>query len=98
MKLPCWSHPVSCLLALLPPVVNLSVVPQSISPGLVETEFVMSAGFSEEESKKIYSSMPCIQADDITETLVHVLSAPPHVQVGLMHRESHSNLLPLILE
>lgn len=60
---------------------NSNIRITSISPGVVETEFAINAGFSEEMSKQFYSNMPSIQSDDVTDMLIHVLSAPPHVQV-----------------
>ncbi|KAK8374855.1 hypothetical protein O3P69_017731, partial [Scylla paramamosain] len=53
----------------------------AISPGLVKTEFVVNAGLSEEAAGHIYQQLPTLQVDDVTETLIHVLSAPPNVQV-----------------
>ena len=38
---------------------------------------------SEQAVLQLFQQMPCIQADDVTDTLVHVLSAPPHVQVSI---------------
>ncbi|XP_050985463.1 dehydrogenase/reductase SDR family member 11b [Labeo rohita] len=54
-----------------------------ISPGLVETEFAYRL-FSEEQEKAAatYKSIKCLQADDIADAVVYVLSAPPHVQIG----------------
>ncbi|XP_016321039.1 dehydrogenase/reductase SDR family member 11-like [Sinocyclocheilus anshuiensis] len=54
-----------------------------ISPGLVETEFAYRL-FSEnpEIAVATYKSVKCLQADDIANAVVYVLSAPPHVQIG----------------
>ncbi|XP_043115101.1 dehydrogenase/reductase SDR family member 11-like [Puntigrus tetrazona] len=55
----------------------------SISPGLVETELSYRL-FSQnpEKAAAAYKSMKCLQAEDIANAVVYVLSAPPHVQVG----------------
>ncbi|KTG02693.1 hypothetical protein cypCar_00020935 [Cyprinus carpio] len=51
-----------------------------ISPGLVETEFAYRL-FSEnpEKAAAAYKSIKCLQAVDITNAVVYVLSVPPHV-------------------
>ena len=48
-----------------------------ISPGLVETEFAYRAS-GPEAAKRIYGSIPCLQAEDIADILIHTLSAPAH--------------------
>ncbi|XDV32582.1 hypothetical protein PO909_003359 [Leuciscus waleckii] len=55
----------------------------SISPGLVETELTYRL-FSQnpEKAAATYKSIKCLQADDIANAVVYVLSAPPHVQIG----------------
>lgn len=55
----------------------------SICPGLVETELTHRL-FSQNPKKAadIYQSIECLQADDIANAAVYVLSAPPHVQIG----------------
>ncbi|XP_045130200.1 dehydrogenase/reductase SDR family member 11-like isoform X2 [Portunus trituberculatus] len=60
---------------------NSNIRISAISPGLVKTEFVVNAGLSEEAAGLVYQQQPSLQADDVTEALIHVLSAPPHVQV-----------------
>lgn len=60
---------------------NSNIRISAISPGAVETEFAVNAGMSKEAATKLYQQMSCIQADDVTDTLVHVLSAPSHVQI-----------------
>ncbi|KAL1260567.1 hypothetical protein QQF64_008394 [Cirrhinus molitorella] len=54
-----------------------------ISPGLVETEFAYRL-FSEnpEIAVATYKRIKCLEADDIANSVVYVLSAPPHVQIG----------------
>jgi len=51
-----------------------------ISPGLVETEFQVRMS-GEAAAEKVYSKIKCLQADDIADSVVYALSAPPHVQV-----------------
>ncbi|XP_069166574.1 dehydrogenase/reductase SDR family member 11 [Procambarus clarkii] len=53
----------------------------AISPGIVETEFAPRMLKSEEAGKKIYMNRMCLKADDIASSVIHVLSAPPHVQI-----------------
>ncbi|XP_050723081.1 dehydrogenase/reductase SDR family member 11-like [Eriocheir sinensis] len=55
----------------------------AISPGVVETEFAVNCHLVEDASavKKYYKEYGCLSAEDITATLVHLLSAPPHVQI-----------------
>ncbi|KAG1951376.1 dehydrogenase/reductase SDR family [Pimephales promelas] len=54
-----------------------------ISPGLVETEFAYRL-FSETPEKAVamYTNIKCLEAADITNAVLYVLSAPPHVQIG----------------
>jgi len=40
------------------------------------------SGRSEEQVKKLYSSMQCLQADDIASAVVFVLQSPPHMNVN----------------
>lgn len=53
----------------------------SISPGVVETEFAERLTGDAEKASKFYQTMDCIQAKDIADSVVHVLSAPKHVQI-----------------
>ncbi|KAK9961881.1 hypothetical protein ABG768_007279 [Culter alburnus] len=54
-----------------------------ISPGLVETEFAYRLfSQNQEKAEATYKSIKCLQADDIANAVVYVLSAPPHVQIG----------------
>lgn len=50
---------------------------QSISPGLVNTEIIP------EEQRKIIEKikMPILEASDVSNAVLYVLSTPPHVQV-----------------
>ncbi|XP_033112154.1 dehydrogenase/reductase SDR family member 11-like isoform X2 [Anneissia japonica] len=52
----------------------------SISPGMVETEFAIRMR-GEERGKQIYSQIKNLAADDIADSLVHALHAPPHCQI-----------------
>ena len=54
----------------------------SISPRLVETEFAFHL-YPErpEEAQKIYDSVQCMQSEDVSESLIYMLSAPPRLQV-----------------
>uniref|UniRef100_A0A671SMT2 Dehydrogenase/reductase SDR family member 11 n=1 Tax=Sinocyclocheilus anshuiensis TaxID=1608454 RepID=A0A671SMT2_9TELE len=54
-----------------------------ISPGLVETEFAYRLlSKNQEKAAATYKSIKCLQAADIANAVVYVLSAPPHVQIG----------------
>jgi len=53
----------------------------SISPGVVETEFFSRMKGDAEAARKFYESMDPIQAKDIADSVVHVISAPKHVQI-----------------
>lgn len=54
---------------------------QSISPGLVETEF-LSRTFDAEVAKAIYGSVESLQPKDIAESVIYILQAPPHVEIN----------------
>jgi len=53
----------------------------AVSPGMVESEFhkVMKG---EEEGKKMYANLPCMQAEDMADAVKYIMSAPVHVQIG----------------
>lgn len=54
----------------------------SICPGLVETEFAFRLNEGKEDkAKKLYASLTCLTADDITDAVIYALSAPASVQV-----------------
>uniref|UniRef100_A0A087XRN6 Dehydrogenase/reductase 11b, tandem duplicate 2 n=1 Tax=Poecilia formosa TaxID=48698 RepID=A0A087XRN6_POEFO len=57
----------------------------SISPGIVETEFAHRF-YSETPDKATatYSQLKPLEAIDVANAVVYVLSAPPHVQIGEM--------------
>ena len=54
---------------------------QAISPGIVETEFFPRMVKDDAAGKEAYGKLKCLQSDDIADSVLHVLSAPPHVQV-----------------
>ena len=56
---------------------------QSISPGIVETEFSYRMNADKPElAKQLYSSLHALQPEDVAASVIHVLSAPKHVQVS----------------
>lgn len=52
-----------------------------ISPGLVETH-LHATQMDEERAKELYNRRQCLQPKDIADSVLYVLSAPPHVQVN----------------
>ncbi|XP_076461344.1 dehydrogenase/reductase SDR family member 11-like [Babylonia areolata] len=55
-----------------------------VCPGFVETEFV-KRHFNEEHAKAVYSSMKCLQPEDIRDSILYILDAPPHVEINDVH-------------
>jgi NADP-dependent 3-hydroxy acid dehydrogenase YdfG len=53
---------------------------QSVSPGVVETEFVAATG-RDLDPKQVYSSIPHLGPKDVADAVLYVLGVPPHVQV-----------------
>ncbi|XP_036005592.1 dehydrogenase/reductase SDR family member 11 [Fundulus heteroclitus] len=54
-----------------------------ISPGIVETEFAYRFhSETPDKAKEAYSHIKALEAIDVANAVVYVLSAPPHVQVG----------------
>ncbi|KAG8001853.1 Dehydrogenase/reductase SDR family member 11 [Nibea albiflora] len=55
----------------------------SISPGLVETEFAQRLYCNNpDKSAGAYTKIKCLEAIDVADSVTYVLSAPPHVQIG----------------
>ncbi|KAJ3651587.1 hypothetical protein Zmor_017617 [Zophobas morio] len=53
----------------------------SVSPGLVVSEMTVLSKDISEERKKLFEVRPILQAEDIADGVVYVLSTPEHVQV-----------------
>lgn len=53
----------------------------SISPGYVETEFHSRYFQSEARAQEAYRRYPVLQPEDIASSVVHALTAPPHMQI-----------------
>lgn len=53
----------------------------SISPGYVETEFHGRYFQDEDRAQATYRRYPVLQPDDVARSVLHVLAAPPHVQI-----------------
>lgn len=53
----------------------------SVSPGYVETESHSRYFHSEERAEAAYRRYPVLQPEDIARSVVHLLTAPPHVQI-----------------
>ena len=47
----------------------------------MKTELTLNAGMIKEATCQLYDKIPHLQPADISDTLIHMLSAPPHVQV-----------------
>ncbi|XP_069470797.1 dehydrogenase/reductase SDR family member 11 [Ambystoma mexicanum] len=62
---------------------NTHIRATSISPGLVETEFAFKLHDNDpEKAAATYESIRCLKAEDIASSVIYVLGAPPHVQIG----------------
>ncbi|XP_033112174.1 dehydrogenase/reductase SDR family member 11-like [Anneissia japonica] len=59
---------------------NLNIRITSISPGCVETEFSIRMR-GEERGRQLYKQLKSLTPDDIANSLVHALHAPPHCQI-----------------
>ncbi|MCA9642977.1 MAG: SDR family NAD(P)-dependent oxidoreductase [Polyangiaceae bacterium] len=53
----------------------------SVSPGFVETEFHSRYFQSEERAQATYRRYKVLQPEDIAKSVIHLLTAPPHVQI-----------------
>lgn len=58
---------------------------QSISPGVVDTDFRKAAakasGLNYDVEGKVFDGIPSLDSKDIADAVLYVLSTPPHVQV-----------------
>ncbi|KAG4066872.1 hypothetical protein HA402_012939 [Bradysia odoriphaga] len=53
----------------------------SLSPGVVETEIFDVAGYTKEGAENIFSKLPSIQAKDVSDAFMYLLSTPYYVNV-----------------
>ena len=67
---------------------------QSISPGRTATEFAKAAG-RVGDPETFYKDSAHLTAQDIVDSIVYALSAPPHVQV-MKHNHRYTSI-PLFL-
>ncbi|CAD5125969.1 DgyrCDS14150 [Dimorphilus gyrociliatus] len=65
---------------------NSHIRASAVSSGMVETDF-FNLIHGKEESKQICSYFKCLQPEDIANTVVHIIQAPPHVEVSNLYRE-----------
>lgn len=62
-----------------------SIRVSAINPGLVETEFSMVRFKGDKErSRKVYAGMKALQAEDIADNVLYIITRPPHVNVADM--------------
>lgn len=62
--------------------VSYGVKVSSVSPGAVETEFsLVRFKGDEERAKKVYEGFAPLQAEDIAESILFILTRPPHVNI-----------------
>lgn len=61
--------------------VTVSYYPQSISPGLVKTNFAFTAT-DKEAANECYNTRQSLDPEDIANAIETVLATPPHVQVS----------------
>ncbi|KAM9318134.1 dehydrogenase/reductase SDR family member 11-like [Pholidichthys leucotaenia] len=54
----------------------------SISPGIVKTEFAPRFYNDPAKATALYSAVKTLDAEDVANAIIYVLSAPPHVQIG----------------
>jgi len=54
---------------------------QAISPGYVETDFLVNASFTADQSRSVFTSMKAIQPSEVADSVIYIMSAPQHVQV-----------------
>ncbi|KAB7503575.1 Dehydrogenase/reductase SDR family member 11 [Armadillidium nasatum] len=63
-------------------VINISSIGghRLISPGMVNTQFAYRAFKDPERAKNLYSSIEPLRPEDVAASVLHVISAPPHVE------------------
>lgn len=62
---------------------NRKIRVTSISPGRVATEANSAAGrFMDQKTKELYDSGPILQPEDVSHSIIHLLSAPYHVNIS----------------
>jgi NADP+-dependent farnesol dehydrogenase len=55
---------------------------QSVSPGAVTTEFLEASNFLADPTvSEQIKKLPFLKSEDIADSVLYVLSTPPHVQV-----------------
>lgn len=57
---------------------------QSVSPGVVRTEFADASDFTG-DLLDFLKEIPFLQSKDIADAVIYVLGTPPHVQVGKLY-------------
>ncbi len=63
-----------------------------VSPGLVETEFAQRLYESEQKASETYSSIPCLQSEDIAQIIIDILKMPIHVEINdVLIRPTHQD-------
>lgn len=63
-----------------------------ISPGMVETEFAYRLHKDNEKTSTPYSSIKCLEADDIAQVVIDILELPPHVEIhDVLIRPTHQS-------
>ena len=61
-----------------------------ISPGVVETEFAIRLQEDKQKGLEFYTNSPSINAEDIAQIVVNVISLPAHVEVNdVLIRPTH---------
>ncbi|KAB7500687.1 Dehydrogenase/reductase SDR family member 11 [Armadillidium nasatum] len=53
-----------------------------ISPGAVETEFAPRMFNDPGKGRQFYSAFKCLQAEDVARSVLHIISAPAHVEIN----------------
>lgn len=66
---------------------------QSISPGIVKTDFLTSSGTKLFTPDAMYSNNPHLLPKDVADTVLFALGCPPHVQVMIQLKYCTTALL-----